>query len=250
MNNSEFKNEFDISYNNIRSNKAPNIDNYELSVFLTKAQDEIVFNTYNPMGNKYQDGFENSEKRRGDLKQLVKSFKTIPLETDINEESINGYKSVSVELPLDVYFIIQEQASIDDIFVGVIPISHDELMLQKDNPFRKPSSDKLFNRVWRLDNNINDTYLKSLEIVLPLDSVLEEYRMRYIKSPRPIIIEDINEGEFAGLGLTIKGQTTKTTCELDEIVHRQILDRAVSLALEAFEQQRLQTQTQISSRNE
>ena len=38
----EFKREFDISYNNIMSNAAPGLNEYEKSVFLTKAQYEIV----------------------------------------------------------------------------------------------------------------------------------------------------------------------------------------------------------------
>jgi len=33
----EMSNEFDILYNNIMSNQAPGIDEYEKSVFLTKA---------------------------------------------------------------------------------------------------------------------------------------------------------------------------------------------------------------------
>ena len=39
----EFSNEFDVLYNNIMSNQAPGLDEYEKSVFLTKAQDYIDF---------------------------------------------------------------------------------------------------------------------------------------------------------------------------------------------------------------
>ena len=42
MTNEEFNNEFDVLYNNITSNQAPGLDEYEKSVFLTKAQDDIV----------------------------------------------------------------------------------------------------------------------------------------------------------------------------------------------------------------
>ena len=42
MTNPEMSNEFDILYNNITSNQAPGLDEYEKSVFLTKAQDEII----------------------------------------------------------------------------------------------------------------------------------------------------------------------------------------------------------------
>jgi hypothetical protein len=37
MTTSEFSNQFDVLYNNITSNQAPGLDEYEKSVFLTKA---------------------------------------------------------------------------------------------------------------------------------------------------------------------------------------------------------------------
>lgn len=48
----EFDNEFDVLYNNITSNQAPGLDAYEKSVFLTKAQDEILKAYFNPRTNK------------------------------------------------------------------------------------------------------------------------------------------------------------------------------------------------------
>lgn len=42
MTTQEFSNEFDVLYNNIMSNQAPGLDEYEKSVFLTKAQSEIL----------------------------------------------------------------------------------------------------------------------------------------------------------------------------------------------------------------
>ena len=41
MNNTEFSNQFDVLYNNVMSNAAPGLNEYEKSVFLTKAQNEI-----------------------------------------------------------------------------------------------------------------------------------------------------------------------------------------------------------------
>ena len=45
------------------SNQAPGLDEYEKSVFLTKAQYEIVKNYFNPKSNKNQEGFDDSPKR-------------------------------------------------------------------------------------------------------------------------------------------------------------------------------------------
>lgn len=73
MNNSEFSNEFDVLYNSITSNQAPGLDEYEKSVFLTKAQDEIVKSYFNPRSNKTQEGFDGNEKRQIDFSMIMRS---------------------------------------------------------------------------------------------------------------------------------------------------------------------------------
>ena len=62
MTNQEFSNEFDVLYNSIMSNQAPGLDEYEKSVFLTKAQDEIIKSYFNPRKNKTQEGFDANER--------------------------------------------------------------------------------------------------------------------------------------------------------------------------------------------
>ena len=73
MKTQEFSNEFDVLYNNIMSNAAPGLNEYEKSVFLTKAQEEIIYNYFNPKGNKYGEGFDDSIKRQMDFSELIKS---------------------------------------------------------------------------------------------------------------------------------------------------------------------------------
>jgi hypothetical protein len=117
MNVSEFKNEFLIHYNAIATNSAPGLDDYEISVFLTKAQLELVKDYYTPEGNKYKQGFENSEKRRTDLKELVKDYKTstiVPSSTGISPNS------KFFKIPNDVFAIAYEGGKIssNDCFNG------------------------------------------------------------------------------------------------------------------------------------
>lgn len=69
----EFSNEFDILYNSITSNQAPGLDEYEKSVFLTKAQDEIIKAYFNPKRNKTLEGFDGSERRQIDFSMLVRT---------------------------------------------------------------------------------------------------------------------------------------------------------------------------------
>ena len=82
MTNQEFSNEFDILYNNVMSNQAPGLDEYEKSVFLTKAQDEIVKSYFNPKLNKVQEGFDNSERRQIDFSMIIKTVKATKITND------------------------------------------------------------------------------------------------------------------------------------------------------------------------
>lgn len=56
-----------------------------------------------------------------------------------------------------------------------------------------------------------------------------DYRIRYIKRPRPIILTDLPDG------LTIQGETSAQTSELPEELHEEILQRAVELAKVAWQ---------------
>jgi hypothetical protein len=82
----EFSELFDVNYNNITSNQAPGLNEYEKSVFLTKAQDEIIKNyfTANSKGNNIQQGFDDSAKRQADFSLLMKTASCDPGAVDQN----------------------------------------------------------------------------------------------------------------------------------------------------------------------
>jgi len=245
MTTNEFKNEFFIHYNAIATQSAPSIDDYELSVYLTKAQLEIIKNYYNPLGNKYKKGFENSEKRRVDLKELVVNYNSTNIISSNQGLSLDSKFFV---IPDDVFLIIYETANITtgDCFidkqVNVVPKTHDEFNIQIDNPFKQPFK----NKIWRLDiSKINNN--KVVELISPY--TISEYQLRYIKYPNPIILTDLTV-TFPNDGLSIDGSTNSQTCELDESIHREILDRAIELALRDYKPQNLESKVQLDQRNE
>ena len=248
MTNLEFRNQFDISYNAIASMSAPSIDDYELSVYLSKAQLELVKNYYDPLSNRNQKGFEATEKRRRDLNQLVKDYKTTDtISNDFNIDSLSKFYVI----PNDLFLIVNEKAKItsEDCFnnktLSIKPISYDEYNIQIDNPFEKPDS-KI---AWRLDlSNVNHN--KVVEIVSPYNvSGTLEYQIRYVKYPKPIIITNLNTA-FPSDNLTIDGIFAETSCELNTEICREILDRAVLLALADYRPQNLQVKAQMSQTNE
>ena len=92
----EMDNMFETLYNNIGSPQAPGLNAYEKSVFLTKAQDEILKNYFNPKskGNNTQDGFDDNAKRQVDFSMLTSvetkssSFGTPLFDTRDNTKSV------------------------------------------------------------------------------------------------------------------------------------------------------------------
>ena len=224
----EFSNEFDVLYNNIMSNQAPGLDEYEKSVFLTKAQSEIIKNYFNPKGNKYQEGFDGSQKRQVDFSKLMKTYAssgTVPAPTSFFGNVTGAYK---ITWPDDVFVVVNEVVDVtkkDDnrkYRLQVIPIKYDEYLRVSSKPYKQP----LKNQAWRIINGENDINL----IVGHLNSVSDDgYHIRYVKHPKPIILESL-----VGSDLSINTEKNAMGCELDSEIHPEILQRAVELARAAY----------------
>lgn len=267
----EFSHEFDIYYNKIASNSAPGIDLYEKSVYLTKAQLEIVNNYFNPKGNKYDKGFEASSKRRADLRELIRPYISTTLSTILTSDDGISPDSQFFRIPEDVYMIIQEKGRVDAVdacegytsktieeyrYIKVKPITHDEFNIQEKNPFKKPDSSV----VWRLDMySIESTDalpgkfttepipLKVVELVAPFE--INQYKFRYVKYPDPIILVNLLT-EYPYEQLSIDGITAAQTCALGKSIHREILNRAVEMAASDYTPQELAQRLQMNQRNE
>lgn len=211
MTNAEFSNEFDILYNNIMSNQAPGLDNYEKSVFLTKAQEELIISLYK--GKLSLESFESTEELRRYLSSLNVTTVKKPVSLDEGEFNLLLTTTSSViELPKDVMFITYEMAKVNDRTIIVVPTTQDEYNMFKNNPFKCPNN----RRVFRIDIGNN-------RIELISNGTISEYYIKYLRRPKPIILEGLE-------GYSINSISAKTECELPEMLHRAILDRAVQLA--------------------
>ena len=215
MNNLEFSIEFDILYNNISSNKAPGLNEYEKSVFLTKAQEDIVIELYTGR-NGTQNSFEETEELRRYLNSLIVTTGCPPYFTEPSITITNN--SMCFHLPEDVLFITRERIlTPEEQEIEVYPVSQDELSKILKNPFRGPSK----TRALRLDVGHN-----IVEIIYKGE--ISSYSLRYIKKPNPIILGTLEDD------LSINGQSEGSECELDSSIHRTILERAVALALQTM----------------
>lgn len=234
MTNAEFSNEFDVLYNNIMSNQAPGLNEYEKSVFLTKAQDEIVKAYFNP--NKAMEGFDGNEKRQIDFSMLTKYAKY----TNFNDGGDNTFDSRAsyVALPSDILMIINETLEVtrgtaEDVILTVVPISYIEYNRLMSKPFKRP----LKHQAWRILHNFTTTTNSGTsvsgnraELIAGNNDEITKYSIRYIKRPQAIILTSL-ENE----GVTLDGGVkTEQKCELDPILHHEILQRAVELAKAAY----------------
>lgn len=289
MTNAEFSNEFDVLYNSITSNQAPGLDEYEKSVFLTKAQDEIVKSYFNPRSNKTQEGFDGNEKRQIDFSMIMRSAvydevdfcrgfagdgsenitltsipevrKALVTEGDMSilldyyiidetklkviQRTYNEYetKLYTVSPFLDSFFDMRDNTRsvvLDNdilMFINeyveakrngesiarltVLPINYVEYSRLMSKPYKRP----LKNQAWRLLDN-SDGHKKA-EIVIGPNDTISRYVIRYVKRPRAIRLIDFDD-------VTLDGDKTEQSCELDPILHPEILQRAVELAKASY----------------
>lgn len=235
MTTSEFSTEFDILYNNIMSDTAPGLNAYEKSVFLTKAQEELIKNYFNLKGNKYLEGFDGSAKRQSDFSGLI----TV---TSVNETvgATNTFRhdhSSTFEIPDNLMIFIQESLEVNHgnsiRILQVTPLRYDEYIRMMLRPFHYPPR----NQAWRVIGNStfdggNDPVLtRNAQVIYhPGETVVNNgYTVVYIRKPRPIILEDLVQ-----YNLTIDGVSVVSECELAEEIHKEILQRAVELAKAAY----------------
>ena len=305
----EFSELFDVQYNNITSNQAPGLNEYEKSVFLTKAQDEIIKNyfTANSKGNNIQQGFDDSAKRQADFSVLMMTASGSPASaggsftvkkydctsgtsaktlygsaitftkggaayslpngtytvtdgtitlgsgetavvitvtgfpytsgtlviSDVTVASTSGkidQRSKVYAFPTNVYIIVNEVLTdtLQKKYFQVIPLKYDEYTRLMSKPFKRP----LKHQAWRLINSgtvSNGEYVKCVEIITTpeYDNKSLTYTLRYLRRPLPIIVGDIDDLKIGGYTYN---QVKNVGCELDPILHEDILQRAVELA--------------------
>lgn len=254
MNTLEMSNEFDVLYNNIMSNQAPGIDEYEKSLFLTKAQEELLKAYFDPRGNKYMQGFDGSEKRQIDFSSVLKNDNLLLIQSPSNQFDL---RSKVYKLPDDCFIIVNEQIYDTDengnpsgYQYTVLPITYQEYSRQMSKPYKYPPK----NIVWRIITygqiNLSQTTKEiQCEIIGKYNRIYESdegplYKIRYVKHPRPIILINL-EDEFSGL--TIDNESSQTSCELDPILHHEIVQRAVELAVATYDPQKVNVMTGIGN---
>lgn len=200
--------DFDILYNNIMSNSAPGLDNIEKAFFLNKAQDELIKNYFNPKGNKYQEGVDDSPKRQINFSKLIETCKLE--KSTIISEFLGG---ICFILPEELFLILNEYVSSGNSRYTVLALTHSDYDIQTLKPYKYPKR----NSAWRIFKSESGTSDRVSEIVLPYgvsDADLT-YTIRYVKKPNSIT-------------------ENSTRDDFDDTMYQEILQRAVELAKAAY----------------
>ena len=221
MNVQEFSNSFDtllqpyIAKESFSEQNNLAFDEYEKSIFLTKAQEQIVLELYQEL--------EQSEEVRKYLSNLIKTDNYVPLGEQDKTLINNNFKSYKVEISNDILFMIYEQCTLSDEnncinnkIVSVVPTIHDDLDKVLKNPFKSPNSRKVI----RLD------FDNKIELISKYN--ISNYKVRYLKKPNPIILVALEDN------LSINnGDTKVSNGETNPILHERIVQRAVQLAVQS-----------------
>lgn len=291
---------FKLKFDSLFDFASPSYDDRQIGYLLTEGQFRVFIKNYNPFGNKYKRGFEQNEKRRRDLEQLLRSaiisgsFTTgaggftgnvvsgsnlinslnsivglVPGSTLLFEDGFGGDEvtivsvandtairvdtvatssasstnaegglgksdsqggvhpnGVFLDLPEGFLYAVEESVVTSlapDQEVDVIPVPHDLYRENIRDPYKKPYK----NLAWRMDfsreihaDGSTDQTSKRVEIIVAEGAELEYYRVRYLRTPPDIIVDEVTP-------------ENQIHCILDETLHREIVDEAVKIAAAA-----------------
>nr|UWG29438.1 MAG: hypothetical protein [Bacteriophage sp.] len=236
----EIRDIFNLHYDNIMSAASPGLNDYEISLYLTQAHKEIIYNYYS--GNNKGDSFDSSEKTRTYLSHYVKS-ETIQNLTAASNPPTKDLIYKECILDDSVWWIIRDSVTLSTgRNILVKPIVFDEFWVLVEDPFKKPNG----LRAWRLDMSAEGK--RSITLISSRD--FTAYNLSYIVRPGALIISDLDN---IIPGLTIEGESQYTLPDSllsNDLLLDTVINRAVELATRDYKRNDLESQIQVNNRVE
>lgn len=228
----QMKDMFDLLYNNSASAAVSPLSTYEISLYLTKAQLELVKNKIELLGNKYQQSVEGSNKRELDLQSLVVYESITTVDPNVDPKSSDKYFSDNAitfnTKFVDALKILNYEVSDGTNKYQGIPLAFTEIERKLSGAYPYP----LKGQAWLIRVNENQFEcifpVKIVQQTLINDANCTLYA-RYIKRPTPIIVGNLGTS-YDGTNLYIDGISSQTDCKLDPLIHDEIVHRAVEIA--------------------
>lgn len=226
---------FNLQYNNVFSNQAPGLEDFELSMYLNMAHVEIIDN--------YSNDLDLFEKYRAVLTGYIYDD-VIPgtaytghSDPLISSGTTRGIDYQLFEFSEDYWRILKEYAITNSNQDGITikPIKYDEFNTMCQNPYKKPNGLK----GWRLDINYdpNTDSKRDVKIFfkkMDANDYIKEYRVVYLVTPDRFDLES---------------DVIPKTLEHNLFLTEKIINRAVEFATRDYRENTLQAQIQTNSRS-
>lgn len=229
---------FNLQYNNIFSNQAPGLEDYEISMYLNMAHVEII--------DEYSNNIDLFEKYRSILTGYIYDdvLPSIPF-TGIDDENLiktssktRGIDYQVFEFTEDYWKILKEYAILNsnELGIPIKPITYDGFNTMSTNPYKKPNGLK----GWRLDINFdpNTDSKRDVKILFKKENesdYIKEYRVVYLVTPKRFYLES---------------DIIPKTLENNLFLSEKIINRSVELATRDYKENSLQAQIQTNKRSE
>lgn len=229
MNNAAFKTQFNTLYNNINNNAAPGLSDAEISIFLNKAQNEIVkSHTLGPT-TVYQLGVNQTSKRDVELNTLIKTASYTASNGDlIHPHGTLCSISYNNNVPLIILSeVLKVGTSPNEINLDIVELSYTQFDKFMAGVYKYPKK----NQCWKIRHD------DKFEFIAPVGVTVNPTNIKqvYVKIPRQI---------------NVASSAVNDSCELPEVLHDEIVQRAVELAKAAYASQDVNIQMSMGQRSE
>lgn len=141
MNLSEFSAGFDVLYNNVTSNQAAGLNEYEKSVFLTKAEYQLVTEYFNSRMDGAGGGFDGSQKRQYDFSGLLRVenlFNVNTFKNRITDAEKLDRRSLVYLFPMNYFLSVNELLYDSRYQYSVSPLDYAEYQRLMLKPYNFP----------------------------------------------------------------------------------------------------------------
>lgn len=223
---------FNLQYNNIFSNQAPGLVDYEISMYLTMAHIEIV--------DEYSASLDLFEKNRSILTSyIVAEDIPTPAYNNANKPEVLFDRNIpyqSFEFTSNYWKILKEYAITNSSPTGITikPITYDGFNTMTANPYKVPNGMK----GWRLDINRDGDKNRDVKILFKqvgTNDYITKYSVVYLVTPKAFDLES---------------DVIPNSLDNNPFLCEKVVNRAIELATRDYRENTLQAQIQTNKRSE
>ena len=216
---------FNLQYNNVFSNQAPGLVDYEISMYLTMAHIEII--------DEYSASLDLFEKNRSLLTAYIVQEN---ISGTIATTKDRGIDYQTFEFTENYWKILKEYAITNSNALGIPikPITYDGFNTMSVNPFKKPNGLK----GWRLDINSDGDAARDVKILFKKigdTDYIKEYDVVYLVTPKSFDLES---------------DVIPNSLDNNPFLCEKIINRACELSVRDYRENTLQNQVQTNKRSE